>query len=126
MPELQMSGLGEVNGGVRDMSQIRRDRLVAAAVGVCAVAVSVGAFAQHIQSAHASSPAVVTAPSSASNATGAASGSVARLNELSDAFATVAARVKPSVVFITTRATARTTTPLSGRSPQRSLPGLPT
>jgi serine protease Do len=109
------------------MSQIRRDRLFAAAVGVCAVAVSVGAFAQHIQSAHASTPAVVTAPSSASEATGttAASGSVARLNELSDAFATVAARVKPSVVFITTRATARTTVPLSGRSPQRSLPGLP-
>jgi len=103
----------------------RRDRLVAAAIGVCAIAA--GAFAQQVQSAHASPPVVVTAPNATSEATttSAASGSVARLDELSDAFASVAARVKPSVVFITTRTTARTTTPPSGRAPQRSLPSLP-
>jgi serine protease Do len=108
------------------MYKVRRDHLVAAAVGLSAVAVGAAAFAQHIESAHASPPAVVTAPSSTSgSASTAANGrAVARLDELSDAFATISARVKPSVVFITTRATARTT-PLAGRSPQRSMPGLP-
>ena len=38
---------------------------------------------------------------------GAPSGTVAKLEELSDAFATVAARVKPSVVYITARLDAR-------------------
>jgi serine protease Do len=112
------------------MFQIRRERLVAAALGVSAVVVGAAAFAQHIQSAHASSPAVVTAPSSTPGSTSntVATGEVARLNELSDAFATIAARVKPSVVFITTRTNAGTTVS-SGRSRQRSLapsmPGLP-
>jgi serine protease Do len=113
------------------MSQIRRERYVAAALGVSAVVIGAVAFAQHIQSAHASTPAVVVAPSSTPGSTtsAVASGELARLNELSDAFATVAARVKPSVVFITTRTNASTTLSSSGRSRQRSLapsmPGLP-
>jgi len=50
---------------------------------------------------------------------------VARLEELSDAFATVAARVKPSVVFVTAKHEARTAGMARGTLP-RGLPrGLP-
>ena len=64
-------------------------------------------------------------------------GAVARLEDLSDAFATVAARVKPSVVYITARHDARQVSGQQGQAPDlsqippelrdffRNMPGMP-
>ena len=64
-------------------------------------------------------------------------GSVARLEELSDAFATIAAQIKPSVVYITARQESRPVASRDGQSPDmsqlppelremlRGFPGMP-
>ncbi|MFI5257467.1 MAG: trypsin-like peptidase domain-containing protein [Gemmatimonadales bacterium] len=87
-------------------------KLVLPAFATFAVAATgAGVLAQHPRLLHATptavdSVAVVTrAPAS--------TGSIAKLEDLSDAFATVAARIKPSVVYITARQEAR---PVSARS----------
>src|SRR6185436_15140126 len=54
-------------------------------------------------------------------------GSVARLDELSDAFATIAARIKPSVVYITAKQAPRVATQTRQRAErgQQQQPGMP-
>ena len=81
-----------------------RGRLPALAT-IAAAAIGVAALAQHSPVLHATPLAgdSVTALARPPISTGA----VARLEDLSDAFATVAARVKPSVVYITARQEAR-------------------
>ena len=69
-------------------------------------------------------PAVVMAQQVATPAGGANSAAVAQLQSLSDAFATVAARVRPSVVYITARQAPRVVAQRNQRSAP-SMPGLP-
>jgi serine protease Do len=73
---------------------------------IAAVAIGGAALAEHSNVLHATP----LTPDSLSALTRPAisTGAVARLEDLSDAFATVAARVKPSVVYITARHEART------------------
>src|SRR2546421_10326649 len=77
---------------------------------ITAAAVGVAALAQHPGLMHA---APLTADSLTFAAPVPSTGNVAKLEDLSDAFATVAARVKPSVVYITAKQAAR---PVSERS----------
>jgi serine protease Do len=102
---------------------------------IAAATVGLAALAQHPHLLHAAPLASdsVAVVEHARPATGA----VARLEDLSDAFATVAARVKPSVVYITARQQARPVASRSGgQSPDldqlppelrdffRNMPGL--
>ena len=77
-----------------------------ALVAITAAAIGVAAFAEHANVLHASPLAADSLNALARPAI--STGAVARLEDLSDAFATVAARVKPSVVYITARREART------------------
>jgi serine protease Do len=115
--------------------QSGRGRLLVFAT-IAAAAVGITALAERPNALHASglfsdSVAIVRrAPVS--------TGSVARLAELSDAFATVAARIKPSVVYITARQEAKPVASRSGsdapdmrqippelREMLRGFPGMP-
>jgi len=72
---------------------------------VSAGAIAVAAVAERPSLIHAA-PLATDSPS-VYRATPAPTGSVARLDELSDAFANIAARIKPSVVYITARQAAQ-------------------
>jgi serine protease Do len=89
------------------MLRTRRDRL--ARVAPIAVFLSLA-------------PALTTAQTAATPDAAASGAAVAQLQSLSDAFATVAARVRPSVVYITARQAPRT---LAQRNQQRSAPVMP-
>jgi serine protease Do len=69
-------------------------------------------------------PALTSAQTAASTDPGASSAAVAQLQSLSDAFATVAARVRPSVVYITARQAPRAVAQRNQRSAP-VMPGLP-
>lgn len=102
--------------------------IAAAAIG--AVALAEHAPVLHANSLTSDSVSVLARPPIST-------GAVARLEDLSDAFATVAARVKPSVVYITARQEARQVAQSQGPSldlsqvpPElrdffRSMPGMP-
>src|ERR1043165_7556135 len=87
----------------------RRWAIATSTVTLSALAIS-AAIAQRQQLHTGSTPASVAPSPSASTLS---SPSVARLDELSDAFATIAAKIKPSVVYITARQAAQ---PVSRRS----------
>jgi serine protease Do len=96
---------------MKGINRNARGRLPALAT-LTVAAVGMAALAQHPHALHATPLAVdSTATRVAPSAPGSA---VARLEDLSDAFATVAARVKPSVVYITARQAARPVSASSG------------
>jgi serine protease Do len=120
------------------MKRIWRDRRVKFPViaAIAAAAVATAGLAERPGMLHA-------APLGADSTTvhralPAPTGSVARLDELSDAFATIAARIKPSVVYITAKQAARPVAQRSrGQAPDlnqippefrqffRDMPGMP-
>jgi serine protease Do len=120
---------------MKGINRNARGRLPALAT-LAVAAVGVAALAQHPNVLHATPMAV---DSTAAHVVPSAPGSaVARLEDLSDAFATVAARVKPSVVYVTARQAARpVSTPSGGgaidpsqlppelRDFFRNMPGMP-
>jgi len=85
---------------------------------VSAGAIAVAAVAERPSLIHAAP--LVTDSSALHRAVTAPTGSVARLDELSDAFATIASKIKPSVVYITARQAAQ---PVSRRSRGQSQRG---
>ncbi len=85
---------------------------------VSAGAIGIAALAERPSFAHAA-PLVIDS-SAIRRAATAPTGSVARLDELSDAFATIAAKIKPSVVYITARQAAQ---PVSRRMRGQSQRG---
>jgi len=85
---------------------------------VSAGAIAVAAVAERPSLIH-SAP-LVTDSSAVRRAATAPTGNVARLDELSDAFATIAARIKPSVVYITAKQAAQ---PVSHRMRGQSQRG---
>jgi serine protease Do len=95
-----------------------RGRLPAIAV-LTAAAIGATAFAELPGTLHAAATGAAstgtdsTAATRSTRAPGATTASVAKLEDLSDAFATVAAKVKPSVVYITAREDAQ---PVAQRS----------
>jgi serine protease Do len=104
-------------------------------VVIAAAAVGTAGLAKYPSTLHAAPP--VISESIAVHAP-APTGSVAKLDELSDAFATIAARIKPSVVYITAKQAARPAAQRSrGQSPDmsqlppefrqffRDMPGMP-
>ncbi|HEV7992584.1 MAG TPA: trypsin-like peptidase domain-containing protein [Gemmatimonadaceae bacterium] len=103
------------------MSRIRRGRLAlpVTIATLSAIAPLAGIRAQQVASSQSTPPVAATPP--AANAP-----AVAQLQSLSDAFATIAARVRPSVVFITAKQAPRAVAQRDQRSaPTPSLPGLP-
>jgi serine protease Do len=108
------------------MSRNPSSRLRVAGAGM-ATATVLGAGALLGAAVPPANPLATTPPPAAAANTPATSPGVARLDELNEAFATVAARVKPSVVYITaTRTAARVAQGEGGRgqvTPQ--LPALP-
>ena len=86
---------------------------------VSAGAIAVAAVAERPSLIHAAP--LVTDSSALHRAVTAPTGSVARLDELSDAFATIASKIKPSVVYITARQAAQ---PVSRRSRGQSQRGI--
>jgi len=97
----------------------RRDRLaMPAAIATLSILAPLAASsAQQVASTQAVPPAVATAPVPTGPA-------VTQLESLSEAFATVAARVRPSVVYITAKQAPRAVAERGQRSAP-SLPGLP-
>src|SRR5919112_1024742 len=85
---------------------------------ISAGTIGLTAFAERSSTLHTAP--LVTDSTSVRSTTPAPTGSVARLDELSDAFATVAARIKPSVVYITAKQAAR---PVAQRSRGQSQRG---
>lgn len=79
--------------------------------GIAAASVAAVAVAERPSAAHAA--ATVTDSTTVRRTPVGGTGSVARLDELSDAFANIAARIKPSVVYITAKQAAR---PVARRS----------
>jgi serine protease Do len=107
------------------MRQITRHRLtLGAAATVCVAALGAVALAQH--SSGGLPPASLPPGIAAAPTRGVpASPPVARLEELSDAFAAVAERVKPSVVYITAREAPRRLARGGSAPAPRTLPQLP-
>jgi serine protease Do len=85
---------------------------------VSAGAIGIAALAERPSLVHAAP--LVADSSAIRRATTAPTGSVARLDELSDAFATIAAKIKPSVVYITAKQAAQ---PVSRRMRGQSQRG---
>jgi len=85
---------------------------------VSAGAIGIAALAERPSLVHAAP--LVTDSSAIRRSATAPTGSVARLDELSDAFATIAAKIKPSVVYITARQAAQ---PVSRRMRGQSQRG---
>src|SRR4051812_20559295 len=119
-----MSGINGFGGWT--MSRHLRGRLTLPVAIATLPMVAFGATAaaqQQVPAPQLVSPAA-PAPRAANSA------AVAQLQTLSDAFATVAARVRPSVVFITSKQAPRTVAQPRGQQPgQRrgapNIPGLP-
>jgi serine protease Do len=103
-----------------------RGRLQVGAIATLSAAAVAAAAAKmpsalHAQTLHPPHVGIVAADSTLTRP--APGTSLARLDELNDAFATVAAKVKPTVVYITARQEPRTTTRAQGRAPQ--MQGIP-
>ena len=86
---------------------------------ISAGTIGLTALAERPSTVHAA-PLVTDSTPARTTTAPAPTGSVARLDELSDAFATVAARIKPSVVYITAKQAAR---PVAQRSRGQSQRG---
>jgi serine protease Do len=90
---------------------------------VSAGAIGIAALAERPSLVHAAP--LVADSSAISRATTAPTGSVARLDELSDAFATIAAKIKPSVVYITAKQAAQPVSRrMRGQSPRGQVPDM--
>src|SRR4051812_44871701 len=100
--------------GGRHMVRSRRDRFTRS---VAVASLSVVAFSATSSAQSLKADRTAPATSAASDA------AVAQLQSLSDAFATVAARVRPSVVYITAKQPPRTVASRGRANPQ--FPGLP-
>jgi serine protease Do len=119
------------------MKRIWRDGrgMYPAVAVIAAAAIGTAVLAERPSTLHAAP--LVTDSAKVRLATPAPTGSVAKLDELSDAFATIAAKIKPSVVYITAKQAARPVSQrLGGQAPNlnqlppefrqffRDLPGM--
>src|SRR5579859_2187549 len=111
------------------MTSIWRSRWALGSLATGAVATAAGiAVAERPSSARAAELVPPAAMHDTATSARRASSSVTNLEELSDAFATIAARVKPSVVFITAKENApqmaRSQTTPRRQQPQQQAPGM--